>query len=251
MRPVLICAALMAATPSLAADMEAAKALYSPAPAFSWDRFYIGGNVGGSWASNNTSEIENIAPTTYSHIQDTGRATAGFQAGYNYQVGKLIAGVEADINYGGFKSEAALADTIAYYSASLVTSSEVDWFGTARARIGLAPVDRLMIYATGGLAYGSVKMGYAMGVTNGTTYSASAPSQASMQFGWTAGAGAEYAFLNNISFRIEYLHIDLGTADYSATLYTTIPGIGPYAIRRSATSDTAFDIARAGVNWLF
>jgi outer membrane immunogenic protein len=231
--------------------MEATKALYSPAPAFSWDRFYMGGNAGGSWASNNSSNTDYISQSTYSHTQNTGRATAGLQAGYNYQVGKLVAGVEADINYGGFKGEEEMVNSTTYYSSSVISSSEVDWFGTVRARIGLAPIDRLMIYATGGLAYGSVKTGYAISVSNGALYSASAPSQASVQFGWSAGAGAEYAILNNVSFRVEYLHVDLGTADFSSTLYTIIPAVGPYWVRMNATSDTAFDIARAGVNWLF
>ena len=78
---------------------------------------------------------------------------------------------------------------------------QVEWFGTVRPRVGFA-LDRTLLYVTGGLAYGNQKLsipGYASGT--------------STDIGWTAGAGAEYAFTNNVTAKLEGLYVDLGKSD--------------------------------------
>jgi outer membrane immunogenic protein len=73
---------------------------------------------------------------------------------------------------------------------------KLDWFGTARGRVGFLPTDRVLLHATGGLAYRQL--------------SATAPliplSWGSTRAGWTVGAGAEVALDHNWSFKVEYLH---------------------------------------------
>jgi len=78
-------------------------------------------------------------------------------------------------------------------------------------------------------------------------------SESRTRLGWVAGAGFEYAFLNNWTIRAEYLHIDLGTFD------TTIPFTGPLAVAAPACVGCALnthsyiraDIVRAALNYKF
>ena len=77
---------------------------------------------------------------------------------------------------------------------------------------GYTAADRLLIYGTGGLAYGNVSSNSDVLFTSGgDTY---VGSSSAMQAGWTLGAGAEYAFNKNLSVKLEYLYIDLGSKSY-------------------------------------
>jgi outer membrane immunogenic protein len=91
-------------------------------------------------------------------------------------------------------------------------SERLDWFGTVRGRVGIAPINNLLLFGTGGFAYGRVEDaatllfippadGNYAGMTSQT------------KVGWTAGAGAEYAFWRNWSVKLEYLYVDLGATD--------------------------------------
>ena len=101
-------------------------------------------------------------------------------------------GVETDIQ------ASAADDTFAPYKFSN------PWFGTLRARIGYA-INNVMLYGTGGLAYGDLK-GEFFGLSENKTL-----------VGWTAGAGIEYAFTQNWSAKLEYLYMDLASRTYSVT----------------------------------
>jgi outer membrane immunogenic protein len=103
--------------------------------------------------------------------------------------------------------------------------TDVDWFGTARGRLGYA-VGNALIYGTGGLAYGQVNSH----IENSTTYTVS-----NTNTGWTAGAGVEYRFTSAISAKAEYLYVNLG--------WTPEP--------LSMKSYTDFGVARIGLNYTF
>jgi outer membrane immunogenic protein len=80
-----------------------------------------------------------------------------------------------------------------------------------RGRLGFLATPNLLLYGTGGFAYGQVKSSATLVFTppiDGTYFG----STSETKYGWTAGAGAEYAFGNNWSAKIEYLYVDLGTA---------------------------------------
>jgi len=116
-------------------------------------------------------------------------------------------GVEADIQGGD------LRDTYpALFGFSTNTySQKLDWFATARGRIGLA-TGPVLSYVTGGYAYGDVK-------TNFTeTPLAGAPlafSTSTGRSGWTYGSGVEAALGAGWTGKIEYLHLDLGSQSLS------------------------------------
>jgi len=217
MRKIIV--ALLAATTlgvgaAAAADLPTKAPMYSPAPVFSWTGFYVGVNAGYGWA--NTS-ITGVAGSS-----NLNGFLGGAQIGYNWQgASPLVLGIEADFQgTGQSRTDTALGITV---------DQKLPWFGTVRGRIGYA-FDRVMIYATGGLAYMDYKMSVsALGVT---------VSDDASKAGWTAGAGVEWMFAPNWSTKVEYLYIDTGST--SVTLF----GV-PF------TGRAKDNIARVGLNYHF
>ena len=187
-----------------AADMSV-KSHYTPPPQpvpFTWTGFYVGASAGIITQATTGTDINgliNNGGDTYG-VAGTG-GLFGINAGYNYQVGSWVLGLEADIALSTIKNTFNFEG----YPDSYV-SSELDSLGTVRGRIGYA-FDRALFYATGGLAYGQVK--------NGASYEQEAKytsTTSGWQTGWTAGAGLEYAITNNWTVRAEWLYVDLGTS---------------------------------------
>ncbi len=181
-----IFAATLAATAAasgaaIAADIPRGPApYYSPASVYNWSGVYAGLNVGYEWG-----KVAN------SSINPRGIAGGG-QFGYNWQSGQFVFGGETDIQYSGAD------DTFAPYKFSN------PWFGTLRGRVGVA-LNNILLYATGGLAYGDLK-GELVGLSESKTLT-----------GWTGGLGMEVGFTPNWSAKVEYLYMDLGNRTYSIT----------------------------------
>jgi outer membrane immunogenic protein len=120
-----------------------------------------------------------------------------------------------------------------------------------RARLGFTPIDRLLIYGTGGLAYGEVESNtnFAEATTSNVNFNNAFGSASSWRAGWTAGAGAEFAFARHWSAKIEYLYYDLGDLNYNSTL--TSSNATPTTIGITSTADFKGNIVRAGINYRF
>jgi outer membrane immunogenic protein len=156
---------------------------YDPAPAFTWTGLYLGALGGYDWGHADTDNGD----------FDADGWRGGLFTGYNFQLNNnVVVGVEGDVTYGNTEGDGGVGPT----------SVENDWNGTLRGRLGYA-IDRFMIYGTGGLAVGNVE--------------ASIPgdSDSNTAVGWTAGAGVETAFTDNIFGRLEYRYTDLGSDSYS------------------------------------
>lgn len=156
---------------------------YAPPPVqvYRWTGPYIGANLGYQWGSvsNNPTEPSGVM--------------GGIQAGYNWQFDNFVLGAETDFNFTGAD------DTFAPWKFSN------PWFGTLRARVGFTPVNNLLIYGTGGLAYGRVEA-QNWGWTESST-----------RVGWTLGAGAEVALTQAWSAKFEYLYVSLNDRFYAVT----------------------------------
>src|SRR4029077_6535377 len=105
---------------------------------------------------------------------------------------------------------------------TLATAEQkLDSFGTLRARLGFVPWDsRLLVYGTGGLAYGHVESSAAYAQTGCLFFVCGSPtgaagSASTERVGWTAGGGFEYALAQHWSVKAEYLYYDLGTMSYA------------------------------------
>jgi len=138
-----------------------------------------------------------------------------------------------------------VAGFLALPPATVLANERLDWFGSGRLRLGYAGIDRLLIYATGGFAYGGATL-FSNFLVPLPTFPASARVT---KFGWTVGAGAEYALTHQWMVRLEGLYIDLGRATTSgAEVPFSIPPLG---FTRSKTFDLNYAVARLGVNYKF
>jgi outer membrane immunogenic protein len=213
------------------------------APVYSWEGFYFGVHAGVLWS---TSDVFFAGGSPfYANLVAAGQRPreldleetafiGGAQAGYNAQLGALVVGLEADLSYVSLDQSASFVGG----RVTTTASSEMNLFGTVRARVGYA-AGRFMPYVTGGLAYGVVDS--SLRFTQGAT--TSVVSDEDLVAGWTVGGGAEYAVTNAWTVRGEYLYYDLGE---QSVLVRNTQG-------QTATWD--FDhrghIARVGANYKF
>jgi outer membrane immunogenic protein len=289
----LALAALAAVGPAIAADMPFKARVYkAPPPVWSWTGFYIGGNVGYSWGRSRTVAMSCgdvltcatgaaganvppghtlVDPATMSF--DNSGWVGGLQVGYNWQFSpKWLAGFEADFDFANIRGSGA---TIMPWndvppsgeSFTAAASDKIKSFGTVRGRFGYLPADNLLIFATGGFAYGRVEQA-ATGINNGpfgnagfggSGFSCPGPfpslcfsnSRSRTLTGWTAGAGVEYMIWNGVTLKAEYLHVDLGgstTLNLPST--SNAPGNNPSSLN-ARFNNTTFNIVRTGLNWHF
>jgi len=206
--------AVAMAAPAFAADLPrpayspayrpAYKAPYYVAP-FSWTGFYVGINGGYGWGTSDWSSAVTTGST------DPSGGLAGVTLGYNLQTGVWVWGIEGDFDWSWIKGTDTSGTGVC---TGVGCETKNDWLGTARLRIGYA-WDRFMPYITGGGAFGSIKMTPAGGA-----------SDTEDRFGWTIGAGLEYAFLGNWSAKLEYLYVDLGNASCNAATCGTATTVG-------------------------
>ena len=222
--------ALALATGSaLAADLPSRKApvYVPPPPPMTWTGAYLGLDIGGVWSDSNGSNLNlpywdprfaflgsvagtpNLFFLPYGNNQGSGSGgvIGGFHDGYNLQVTpSIVIGYESDFggtslsgnnngwNYNFYPSPLAPAGgvlvPVTVYNGSKLSLS---WFGTVRGRAGWLFTPTLLVYGTGGFAYGE---------TSPFSFSG-------MATGWTVGGGLEWKFMPNWSAKVEYLHAEL------------------------------------------
>jgi opacity protein-like surface antigen len=241
---------ILLSTVARAADYPVPATLPSAPPAapiaYSWTGGYVGAQVGYAFGDNASSftflpeALGAFGLPAATGLRSSG-VTGGAQGGYDYQIGKVVVGTESDISWIDRRaSVGAAGSALDGTPFSSVTIQKLDWLGTSRMRLGVTPFDRLLVYATGGVAYGHVTAATTVSFP-GITY---ANEQSRLQVGWTAGAGAEYAITNSLSAKIEYLYYDLGGA--------TVVGL-PNPINPPFETQTHFDmtghLVRAGLNY--
>ena len=213
---------------AFAADLPARTlAPVAPAPIFSWTGFYVGGSVGLISATTTLSDRVFYSTSGATARTATNGGILGINAGYNYQMGALVLGVETDIALSSANSSVDVYNNRAY-----TWGSKLKDLGTLRARAGYA-VDRALFYVTGGLAVGNVQN------STGGFYSGLTSSSSKWTPGWTAGAGIEYALTSNWTVRGEALYVNLGKKT-QVTPYNF--GFG---FKNTST------VARAGLNYKF
>jgi outer membrane immunogenic protein len=216
--PAIALLALAAAGPARAADLSVAP-LYKAPPvatpsAYNWSGFYLGVNGGGGWGTSNWNRAGSF---------DVSGAVAGGTAGFNWQLGHAVIGLEGDVDWSNLKG----STTSGLCPAGCTTNN--DWLATVRGRAGYA-FDRVLPYVTGGLAVGDIKAS-TPGFAGATQTNA----------GWTAGGGVELALTNNWTAKAEYLHVDLGNMNC---------GFNCGAVANNNVSLKS-DLVRGGVNFRF
>lgn len=208
-------AALLAA-PALAADLPRRSAPVAPAPiyaapVFTWAGFYVGAQVGYAWGDADVVSSSAVPARVGAASVDSKGFLGGLHAGYNWQRGSLVYGLEADIEYAALDGSANVLSAVPEVLGRATVENQLR--GSLRARLGVA-FDRTLLYVTGGLALGQVEASFA------NVARTSSASGSETQFGWTVGAGVEYAISNNWSARVEYRYTDLG--DFNVATPTAV-----------------------------
>ncbi len=224
MKKIVLAASALVSATTFAVTAHAAD--MTPA-GYDWSGFYAGVNAGAAWNNSDVNQDVKLAGERFNQLSDKIEGdqtvfTGGGILGYNYQIDQIVLGVEADINYLGFGDDHKRSRDFALpghgdMTASGKLSFEGDWFGTVRGRLGYA-ADNLLFYGTGGLAYGHMSADGKVQITDIETgdYVKWDGSTDSTNFGWTIGAGMEYG-IDNWSLGLEYLFVDLGTAEWNGS----------------------------------
>lgn len=236
-------ASLFAATSASAADLP----VYTKAPVvavYNWTGLYIGTNVGYSWGRGITDGTQTIGSavaaatvvTPMSGRADVNGFIGGAQLGYNWQQGAWVFGLEGDIQFSNERGSGDVCTALCPAGYVFTRDYKLDWFGTARGRVGFLPAERILLYATGGLAYGNFTGSSWTLPMNFGTWS-------SLQAGWTVGAGVESALGANWSVKFEYLYMDLGSVGGSSATV----GLNKWVFNTKFTDN----IVRVGLNYKF
>jgi outer membrane immunogenic protein len=221
-----------------AADLPSYKAPPPPPPPlWSWTGAHVGvsGGYGGGWAgySSSYTSFAPVPVALYNVLttRSTSGYLVGFQSGYSWQfANNIVAGYESEFNYADISTSNNL------WTPGL--RGRLNWFGAERLRFGYA-FGRLLPYVTGGVSYGQVRTG-GFDVFGGVPFLT--PNRSIWQAGWTVGAGVEYAVLDNVSVKAEYLYSSLNGPNGVGLGF---PGV--YREFRGNGFDT--HIARVGVNY--
>jgi outer membrane immunogenic protein len=259
----VIVSALVGVTAASAADLPARTYTKAPVyvdPGFNWSGFYLGGNIGYSWGNANNSYTISQLNSGSGLFTGTGRndvngVIGGGQFGYNWQMSSWLVGLETDIQGSGERGSSAFNCVACANDGTNIATAltqKLDWFGTARARAGILATPTLLLYGTGGFAYGEVATGGSITGNDRTGNPATTtfPGTSSTRAGWTAGAGIEGRISGNWTAKLEYLYMDLGTVS-AGPIATTI--LVPIRTNGAASYSTHFtdNIVRVGINYIF
>ena len=277
--------ASVVSTAAFAADLPSRKApvIVPPPPIMTWAGFYIGlnigyidgprtssygyqlGNDGSAGAAFPSSQLAAAGMSSVG-VGQKGGVLGGIQAGYNWQFNSAVLGLEADFDGAGVKNRGVFGGItplagFANQNESIINmNTTLNWLGTVRARVGYSVFPSILLYGTGGLAYGKVSttVGYYQIILPATTCgpcfgSGAGVSMGGTRVGWTAGGGAEWMVWPNWSLKAEVLYYDLGKQTGGTALFNPNVGAGTIFTSTGAVVRTRTDgiIARAGINYHF
>jgi outer membrane immunogenic protein len=226
-----------------------------PVPIFTWTGFYLGVNAGGAFRAHNNTGFNNAvffggaAPffgpgfVGNNNNGNNARFIGGGQAGVNYQIGQFVIGVEGDGQALVGSSNNNNNNNFGF--ANNTNGSNIGFLGTVRGRAGIA-VDRLLVYGTGGVAFGGNNNfpNTTFGAVGGVPTFFTANNRNNMRVGFAAGAGVEYAFTPNWSVKLEYLYADLGRNNRT---FLAPGGFAGFTVNNREQDH----IVRAGLNYRF
>jgi len=152
-----------------------------------WAGFYGGVNIGHASGTNHADRLTG-GEGSFSHISG---GLGGAQIGYNFQADSIIYGLEVDIQKSDISGKTVNSHASSEMYSDNYRAQKIDWFSSVRGRFGYS-FGNFLLYGTGGIAIADVKAN----VTN--TYNVPVNlNDKQTQHGWTAGAGAEWAFDKN------------------------------------------------------
>ena len=206
-----------------------------PPPLFSWTGCYIGGNIGGGWASHSSNDVTGAVTGVVG--ADLGSHTAsgfigGGQIGCDYQAGVWVFGIQGMFDGSGMQGSNTDATGL------FVVNSNIPWLATVTGRVGVTAAPTVLVYAKGGGAW--VRDNYTLTAVPGIALGNASLTPS----GWTVGGGVEWAFAGNWTAFAEYDYLDFGTPGVNFT-----PAVGaatfPINIKQNINS------FMVGINYRF
>jgi outer membrane immunogenic protein len=241
-------AGLMIAGAAQAADMplKAPPRAYPVPEVGDWTGFYIGVHGGYGWgkAKLDDFDIADLLGDSFHNPKPKGGVFGG-HAGYNWQTGRFVGGLEVDYSFAKLKETQSFSETYNVScdddcitdTRSRTLRSKVDALASARARAGFLVTDSLLAYGTAGIGWARSQATATFTEClecNTNTFTAK-----SNNFGWVAGGGLEYKLTQHILLRGEYLHYDFGSVGYAFQPIVTI------------NAKLNVDVARGGLSFKF
>ncbi len=262
----LVSVSALASAADLPTRMAAPAPVAYAAPVFTWTGFYVGVNAGAAWSGKDGcamgGDYNNGTYTSwngYGATCDSDRNTSfigGGQAGFNYQMGALVLGLEGDIDWMGrghghgydYDSTTTYVEGGPYEGTYSYRGGHAgETLSTIRGRLGFG-IDRALFYVTGGVAFrdsgsnGTVVYDDGNGGVYNYTHTSS-----DNNVGWAIGGGLEYALTNNVSAKLEYIHAQFDKDNG----YYTSTDINAPAMAFSGKRDNSVDAVRVGLNFRF
>lgn len=195
---------------------------YLPPPLFTWTGLYAGGQIGFGW-SIGAFNFSGFDPVTGASISGPlggapNGVIGGAHAGYQYQFNQLVLGVEGSVDGTSLTSAGVANFPAAFGGSTLTARASASVEGSIRGKIGLA-LDRILIYGTGGVAFGGFNTTFALAAPNLIPPIFATANTSATRTGWTAGGGLEYSVTNNWWLFAEYRFTDFGAFqnDFVAT----------------------------------
>lgn len=222
---------------------------------YDWSGIYLGAHVGGGWATNDLSDpglgfIGSLLGVPVVQTTDSSGILGGITGGWNYQFGRFVLGTEFDFSWAdvnGTSTSTLLGFGGPGTGISRALTANTDWMGTSTLRLGYAH-DRVLFYSKAGAAYAHTK--YTDNWTApviGTLFTGTADKTA---VGWTVGFGAEYAFWNNWSAKLEYDFMDFGSKTIPVNGVIG-PGVVNLPFSAGLVNEQTIQEVKFGVNYKF
>jgi outer membrane immunogenic protein len=273
------------AAPAQAADLPVKAPPPPPVPTCIWCGFYVGGSAGYGWAPTFVSPFATGTQSgvffdgpaqlaarlaginTPVHITPRG-GLAGLQFGYNWEIAQsFIVSFEADYSWANVNGSTVQSNAVPVLPGILTTTNlavndSLSSFGTFRGRLGGTPIPTILVYGTGGFAFGRASSSSSVSAVQTLTFAAVpdaftpiAASASKTLTGISAGFGAEWAFAPHWSLKGEFLYYDLGRLDYLVGTSTgssvALGGLPFLSTTVNASTHFFGDVVRVGVNYEF
>jgi outer membrane immunogenic protein len=246
-KTIAVVAGLLATTVAAsAADMAVKARPIMPAPVWSWTGFYFGAHVGAGWGTTESTltqftigpPVNLVTPLNFPVSQNSRSGfLGGVQAGYNWQSGPVVFGIQGDIAGTDIKG------TTPCLIGILSCTSRTNWLATASGRLGAVVLDRGLVYVKGGGAWMNTDHRVNAPVVGNTLIT----SASSDTWGWLLGMGTEWMITPNWTAFVEYNYIEFDKKNERFPL-GAIQGV---AFSVNADLTNKLSIAKVGVNYKF
>ena len=219
---------------------------YAPPSISAWAGSYLGiqGGIAHHDAFFNNDDQISINATLIERKKIGG--TAGALAGYNWQRGTFVYGVEGDWSWIGAKAGSVAA---VFSNENMSSTFDVDWLATLRGRAGLA-LDATLAYVTGGVAFGHTRNNLELiGTSVPVSGNVASFTQNQTKIGWTAGVGVEHMLSQHWTARAEFRYVDLGTTSVACASSTNFSNCLSQGYR--GTFSNTLKLGLVGLNYKF